>query len=244
MPKVVKRSLTQWQRLQESITSCNRCPRLREHCTEIGKVKRAAYRDQTYWSRPVPNLGDPSARLLILGLAPGAHGANRTGRLFTGDKSGDFLFEAMHAEGFCNQPTSVHQADGLELIDCLITGAAHCAPPGNKPTPVEIENCRPFLEQTFDMLPAIRDGRGGVLVLGKIAFDAAIAFYKRRNWLSAGTPRPTFAHGALYRFNAAPFLLCTYHPSQQNTFTGKLTQPMLRAVFARARAEIKAHAKA
>jgi uracil-DNA glycosylase family 4 len=242
MPKTVKRALTQWQRLQESIASCNRCPRLREHCINIGEVKRAAYREQTYWSRPVPNLGDPSARLLILGLAPGAHGANRTGRLFTGDKSGDFLFEAMHAEGFCNQPASVHKEDGLELIDCLITGAAHCAPPGNKPTPEEIENCRPFLEQTFDLVPAVTAGKGGVLVLGKIAFDAALAFYKRKGWLPAG-PRPTFAHGALYRFEGAPFLLCTYHPSQQNTFTGKLTQPMLRAVFAAARREIDGRSK-
>ncbi|MGN6371264.1 MAG: uracil-DNA glycosylase [Phycisphaerae bacterium] len=238
MLKVLKRSLTQWQRLQESIASCNRCPRLREHCIQIGEVKRAAYRGETYWARPVPNLGDPSARLLILGLAPGAHGANRTGRLFTGDKSGDFLFEAMHAEGFCNQPTSVHREDGLELIDCLITGAAHCAPPGNKPTPEEIGNCRSFLDATFDAMPALREGTGGVLVLGKIAFDAALAFYKRRGWAAGAEEKPVFAHGALYRFKAAPFLLCTYHPSQQNTFTGKLTQPMLRAVFGKARAEI------
>ena len=238
MAQIRKRSLPQWQRLQEAIASCNRCPRLREHCTHIGEVRRAAYRDETYWARPVPNLGDPSARLLILGLAPGAHGANRTGRLFTGDKSGDFLFSAMHAEGFCNQPTSRHIDDGLELIDCLITGAAHCAPPGNKPTPGELENCRSFLDQTIDALPALHNHCGGILVLGKIAFDAVMPLYRRRKWMTEGTPRPTFVHGALYRFSAGPFLLCTYHPSQQNTFTGRLTQGMLRAVFARAREEL------
>jgi len=238
MPIVKDKSLVQWNSLQTAIVGCERCPRLRKHCITIGQVRRAAYRDQTYWSRPVPNFGDPSARLLIFGLAPGAHGANRTGRMFTGDKSGDFLFAAMHAEGFCNQPTSVHHDDGLQLIDCLITASAHCAPPGNKPTPQEIENCRPFLDQTVDAIPTLRAGRGGILALGKIAFDAALTLYKRRRWIDAKSPRPTFAHGALYKFPAAPFLLCTYHPSQQNTFTGKLTQPMLRVAFATARAEL------
>jgi uracil-DNA glycosylase family 4 len=229
-----------WNALQDSITTCNRCPRLRTHCISIGQLKRAAYRDHDYWAKPVPNLGSPDARLLILGLAPAAHGANRTGRMFTGDRSGDFLFEAMHAEGFSNQPTSLHRDDGLQLIDCAITATAHCAPPDNKPTPEEVGTCRDFLDQTIAAMPTLAAGRGGILVLGKIGFDAALNYYKRRQWLDPLAPRPTFAHGALYRFPAAPFLLCTYHPSQQNTFTGRLTQPMLRAVFATARKELAA----
>jgi uracil-DNA glycosylase family 4 len=215
-----------WQTLPNDLTNCQRCPRLREHCTAIAQTRRAAFREDTYWGKPIPNLGDPSAHLLILGLAPAAHGANRTGRMFTGDRSGDFLFQAMHATGFCNQPTSVHSGDGLELIDCLITATAHCAPPANKPTPEEIVNCQPFLDRTFDAMPNLR----GILALGKIGFDAALTIYKRRGWLAKG-PRPAFAHGALHRFENAPFLLATYHPSQQNTFTGKLTQPMLQKVF-------------
>jgi uracil-DNA glycosylase family 4 len=220
-----------WQQLQNDITACDRCPRLREHCTAIAQTKRAAFRDQTYWGKPIPNLGEPSARLLILGLAPAAHGANRTGRMFTGDRSGDFLFEAMHATGFCNQPTSLHKDDGLELIDCLITATAHCAPPANKPTPDEIANCQPFLDRTIDAMPAL----AGILALGKIGFDAALALYKRRGWLPAKSKRPQFAHGALYEFENAPFLIGTYHPSQQNTFTGKLTQSMLQKIFRTAR---------
>ena len=227
--------LPSWDALNDSIANCNRCPRLRTHCITMGQIKRAAYRTQDYWAKPVPNLGPVTARLLILGLAPAAHGANRTGRLFTGDKSGDFLFEAMHATGFANQPTSIHANDGLELIDCAITGAAHCAPPGNKPLPNELSACRDFLLQTLDLLPAIRNGTGGILVLGKIAFDAALSLYKERGWLLPSQPRPTFIHGALYTFPNAPFLLCTYHPSQQNTFTKRLTQPMLQDVFLTAR---------
>jgi uracil-DNA glycosylase family 4 len=220
-----------WETLQNDITSCNQCPRLRTHCTAIAETKRAAFRDHTYWAKPIPNLGDPSARLLILGLAPAAHGANRTGRMFTGDRSGDFLFEAMHATGFCNQPTSLHKEDGLELIDCLITATAHCAPPANKPTPEEIANCQPFLDRTIDAMPNLR----GILALGKIGFDAALTIYRRRGWLPAKGKRPAFAHGACYRFDSAPFLIATYHPSQQNTFTGKLTQPMLQKIFSTAR---------
>jgi uracil-DNA glycosylase family 4 len=236
--------LPTWQTLQHAISACNRCPRLRTHCTHIATVKRAAFKDHTYWARPVPNLGSPSARLLLLGLAPAAHGANRTGRLFTGDRSGDFLFEAMHATGFANQPTSTHADDGLALIDCAITGAAHCAPPDNKPTPDEIANCQPFLDQTLALMPNLQI----LLVLGKIAFDAALALYKRQHWLPEKTPRPTFSHGALHHFRIEnrkskienpPILLCSYHPSQQNTFTKKLTQPMLQQIFHTARAHLK-----
>jgi uracil-DNA glycosylase family 4 len=238
--------LPAWDSLQHAIATCNLCPRLRTHCQHIAHIKRAAFKDHTYWGRPVPNLGSPNARLLILGLAPAAHGANRTGRLFTGDRSGDFLFEAMHATGFCNQPTSVHADDGLTLIDCAITGAAHCAPPDNKPTLDEIANCQSFLDQTIALMPNLQI----ILCLGKIAFDAALALYKRENWLPPKTPRPHFAHGALHTFppienpkskieTPPPLLLCTYHPSQQNTFTGKLTQPMLQKVFHTARSHLR-----
>lgn len=225
--------------LNRQIAACDACPRLRAHCTRIAAVKRAAYRDCTYWAKPVPNLGPDTARLLILGLAPGAHGANRTGRMFTGDKSGDFLFAAMHATGFASQPTSDHANDGLTLHDALITAAAHCAPPGNKPTPAELARCAPFLDATLNALPAFRQNRGVILVLGKIAFDAALSLYRRR-WLpDLPKPRPGFAHAAAYTFPNAPALLCSYHPSQQNTFTGKLTQPMLQEVFRKARAMIE-----
>jgi uracil-DNA glycosylase len=230
--------LPQWTAINKAIITCERCPRLRTYCQRIGQVQRAAYRDETYWAKPVPNLGDSSAHLLILGLAPGAHGANRTGRMFTGDKSGDFLFAAMYAEGFANQPTSRRHDDGLTLIDCAITATAHCAPPDNKPLPEELMNCRVHLDVTLDSMPAIHTGTGGILVLGKIAFDAAIALYKRRGWLKPGDPRIPFGHGVLQRFSSGPFLLCAYHPSQQNTFTGKLTQDMLKAIFRRARAEL------
>jgi uracil-DNA glycosylase family 4 len=233
-----KTPLPVWQSLQNDIAACTLCPRLRTHCETIAQTKRAAFKDQTYWGKPIPNLGDPSAHLLILGLAPAAHGANRTGRMFTGDRSGDFLFEAMHAAGFANQPTSIHKDDGLELIDCLITATAHCAPPDNKPLPEEIANCQRHLDRTIEAMPVLSAGKGGIVALGKIGFDAALTLYKRRNWLPGKSKRPTFAHAALYVFPAAPFLLATYHPSQQNTFTGKLTQPMLRRVFQTAREQI------
>ena len=227
-----------WQILNHQIIACERCPRLRRHCAQVAREKRAAYRDQDYWGQPVPNFsppipptGSPSARLLLLGLAPGAHGANRTGRMFTGDRSGDFLFRALHETGFANQPTSVNRADSLELIDAAITAVAHCAPPGNQPTPREIANCAPFLLQTITALPNLR----GIVCLGRIAFDAALRLYRAQGWIPP-TQRPRFAHGILHQFEdpAAPFLLCTYHPSQQNTFTGRLTPEMLRAIFRQA----------
>lgn len=228
-----------WKLLQTEIVTCERCPRLRAHCTNMATVKRAAFREQTYWGKPVPNLGDPNGRLLIVGLAPAAHGANRTGRLFTGDRSGDFLFEAMHAEGFCNQKESAAAGDGLELIDCAITGVAHCAPPDNKPLPEEIGACAEFLERTIGLMPRLE----GIVCLGRIAFEAMVRFYRGRGWVRAGAPRPVFGHGALHVFSDAPFLLCAFHPSQQNTFTGRLTQPMLRAVFRAARGQLKSEAR-
>ncbi len=226
--------LSPWNALQQDIVDCERCPRLRTYCRQVAITRRAAFRDQVYWGRPVPNLGSPSARLLIVGLAPAAHGANRTGRLFTGDRSGDFLFEAMYATGFCNQPTAMRADDGLRLIDCAITGAAHCAPPDNKPTPAELVNCQPFLDRTVALMPHLQ----GILCLGKIGFDTAIALYKRRGWLVPKAPRPQFGNAALHLFPAAPWLLCVYHPSQQNTFTRKLTQQMLQDVFRIARAHL------
>jgi uracil-DNA glycosylase len=230
------RPLIIWDRINRDIAACEACPRLREHCAEVAERKRAAYRHEVYWGRPVENFGHPSARLLILGLAPGAHGANRTGRMFTGDRSGNFLFCAMFETGFASQAGSSNREDGLHLIDAAITAAAHCAPPGNKPEPGELAACRGFLDRTVEAMPAIRDGRGGVLALGQIAFGAALELYVRRGWLMEGVrPRPKFGHGVVHELGRGPFLMGSYHPSQQNTFTGKLTQEMLRGVFVKAR---------
>jgi uracil-DNA glycosylase family 4 len=219
-----------WNILQKQIINCNRCPRLRSHCLHVAAEKRAAFREQTYWGKPVPGFGSPDARLLIVGLAPAAHGANRTGRVFTGDRSGDFLFRCLHETGFANQPTSLHREDGLQLIDAVITGVCRCAPPGNKPLPEEIANCAPFLMRTLDLMPNLR----GVVALGRIAFEHCLRLYAARGWLPPGK-KPTFGHGAAYMFPAGPFLLATFHPSQQNTFTGKLTPPMMRQVFEQAK---------
>jgi len=216
-----------WDSLNRRIISCQLCPRLREHCTKTAAEKRASFRDQDYWGKPVPTMGPASARLLIVGLAPAAHGGNRTGRVFTGDRSGDFLFNALHETGFANQPTSQHRDDGLELIDAAITAVGHCAPPENKLLPEEVANCSAYLTQTFDLMPQLR----GVVALGKVAFDACIKQYRQRGWLAKG-PRPQFGHGRCYAFDRAPFLIACFHPSQQNTFTGKLTPKMMRDVFA------------
>ena len=213
-----------WRELQERIVACVRCPRLLDHCAAVAAEKRAAFREQTYWGKPLPNLGTPDARLLIVGLAPAAHGANRTGRMFTGDRSGDFLFRAMYETGFASQPESLHRDDGLRLIDAAITGVAHCAPPGNKPTPVELGNCADFLRETLVLMPNVR----AVLALGRIAFDACVRLY------ASPPPRPTFAHGAVWRpppRTGRPPLVASFHPSQQNTFTGRLTRAMMRDVF-------------
>jgi uracil-DNA glycosylase family 4 len=224
-----------WDDLQRRIVACTLCPRLREHCCKIATEKRAAFRDWDYWGKPLPNLGDPTARLLLVGLAPAAHGANRTGRLFTGDRSGDFLFRAMYETGFATQPTSVRRDDGLRLLDAAVTGVAHCAPPENKPTNEEAARCAPFLEETFDLMPNLC----GVLALGRIAFDACLRLYRGRGWLGA-CPKPAFGHGKVYEFSPpAPFLLASFHPSQQNTFTGRLTPRMMNDVFLTARGMIE-----
>lgn len=210
--------------LQDEIASCRKCPRLVAHCQEIARVKRRAYRDQEYWGRPVPSFGDPKAALLIVGLAPGAHGANRTGRMFTGDRSGDFLYRALYETGFANQPESVSSTDGLKLTNCYITAPVHCAPPDNKPTREEIEICSDYLRRELVLLKNVR----AVVVLGRIALDAYRAIRQ--------LPRLDFAHGLVHDLN--PTLICSYHPSQQNTQTGRLTAEMLRQVFEEARRRI------
>ncbi|MBI2686225.1 MAG: uracil-DNA glycosylase [Acidobacteria bacterium] len=215
------------QDLQSQIIACERCPRLREHCQTVARVKRRAYREETYWGRPVPGFGDPNARLLIIGLAPGAHGANRTGRVFTGDRSGDFLYQALYNAGFANQPTSTHKDDGLQLINAWITCPVHCAPPGNKPLPEEIRACQPYLEQELKLLKQIQV----IMVLGRIALDTYLSIRGERK---SAFP---FAHGAV--FEGTPSLICSFHPSQQNTQTGRLTQAMLTEVFQEARARLR-----
>lgn len=195
------------------------------------KVKR--YREWDYWGRPVPSFGDPQARLLIIGLAPAAHGGNRTGRVFTGDRSGDWLYATLYEAGFANQPTSIHKDDGLELRDCYITAAVHCAPPDNKPLPVEFVACRPYLLQELTLLKRVRV----VVALGQVAF-AAYLTARRELSLAVPSPVPRFGHGCIYAFDDGIILLGSYHPSQQNTFTGRLTREMLQAVFQTARVTI------
>lgn len=213
--------------LNREILECEKCPRLIRHCREVAATKRRAYLDWDYWGKPVPSFGDPSARLLILGLAPGAHGANRTGRMFTGDRSGEFLYRALYRTGFASQPESTAADDGLRLSDAWITAAGHCAPPDNKPLPVELRNCRPYLERELRLLTNLRL----VVVLGKIAFDSYLAILKERGAIDRISDF-RFGHNVL--FDLRPSLLCSYHPSQQNTSTGKLTQEMLDSVFGRA----------
>jgi uracil-DNA glycosylase len=215
--------------IHERITTCARCGRLRTYCAEVARVKKAAHRGDTYWGRPVPGFGDPDARVLVLGLAPAAHGANRTGRVFTGDGSGDFLMRAMHRTGFASIATSQRADDGLVLHGAYIAAAVRCAPPDNKPHPDEIRACHPHLAAEVAALPAVR----AIVALGRIAFDAALRLLADQG--VARRPRPQFGHGAIYRFAGAPVLLGSYHPSRQNTNTGRLTPDMLEAVFLDAR---------
>ena len=217
-------------RVRRQIVSCEQCPRLRQYCQRIAAEKKRAHRGDTYWGRPVPGFGDPNARLLIVGLAPGAHGANRTGRVFTGDGSGDFLMSALHTTGFANIPTSRHLGDGLALSDAYILAAVRCAPPDNKPTPEEIGRCMEHFDAELRELPRVKV----VVALGKIGFDAWLQLLKRRGLAIA--PRPQFGHAVLARTGAGtPVLLGCYHPSRQNTNTGRLTAPMIEDVFRQAR---------
>jgi uracil-DNA glycosylase family 4 len=213
-----------------AIVACERCPRLRAHCVAVAQEKRRAYREQDYWGRPVPGFGDPRARLVIVGLAPGAHGSNRTGRMFTGDSSGDWLYAALHRAGFARLPTSESRDDGQRLTDCWITAAARCAPPGNKPLPDELERCRPFLSDELRLLTRKRV----VLTLGRIGHDS---WLKASGWWERlpARARPEFAHAAEHAFADGTTLLASFHPSRQNTQTGKLTRAMWQRVFTRAR---------
>lgn len=226
-----------WDQLNRRIVACDRCPRLREHCEHIGRVKRKAFADWDYWAKPVPNFGDPAARLLIVGLAPAAHGANRTGRMFTGDRSGDFLFDALHRTGYANQPHATDRDDGLALTGCAITAPAHCAPPANQPTREELQNCATHFHDTFAALPRLK----ALVALGKIGHDATLRFFKQRGDIARLADYP-FAHGAVHRFRSAIrdrqaeiVMIDCFHPSQQNTFTGRLTMDMMVKVFKTAR---------
>lgn len=221
---------SQLELLNREIIQCTRCPRLIAHCETIGRVKRRAYRDSEYWAKPVPGFGDPHARMLILGLAPGAHGSNRTGRPFTGDGSGNFLYRVLHKTGFASQPTSTSREDGLTLHDAYITAAVHCAPPANKPTPTEIANCSAHVEREIALLREVTV----VLVLGKIAFDAYLNHVKAQGQIKNKSGF-VFAHGAHYPLPDGRTLLCSYHPSLQNTLTGKLTEKMMVDVLRKAR---------
>jgi uracil-DNA glycosylase len=209
--------------LERRVTGCRRCPRLVEWRERVAREKRAAFRDEDYWGRPVPGFGDPDARVYLLGLAPAAHGGNRTGRVFTGDRSGDWLFASLHRTGFANQPTSVHAGDGLRLDGAFIGAAVRCAPPANNPLPEERDNCLPYAAEELRLIqPDV------IVCLGAFAWDAACRLHGVR-------PRPRFGHGAEHPIPDGPVLLGSFHVSQQNTFTGKLTEPMLDAVFTRAR---------
>jgi uracil-DNA glycosylase family 4 len=217
-----------WTALNKRIVACEKCPRLRAYCRQVATDKRRAFADWTYWGRPVPNFGDPAARLLIVGLAPAAHGANRTGRMFTGDRSGEWLYRALDKVGFANQAISTDRGDGLQLVDCAITAIAHCAPPDNRPRVEEIAHCRTWLDETIDSLPV-----KVFVALGQIAWQGLVRHARERGWL-AGRP-PKFKHAAAQSLTQDRWLLGSYHPSQQNTFTGRLTEPMLDQVFRQAR---------
>jgi uracil-DNA glycosylase family 4 len=225
---MARRRTTDWDELDGQIVACRRCPRLVEYCRKVAQAKRAAFRDWEYWGRPVPNFGDPRARLLVVGLAPAAHGANRTGRMFTGDRSGQWLFRALHKAGFASGWESTSREDGLTLSDCAISAAVHCAPPGNKPLPRELANCRGWLARTIDLLPVVV-----FVALGHVAWRAIVAEARGRGWHSG--PAPKFAHAAQCELAGGRWLVASYHPSQQNTQTGVLTEPMFDRVFRAAR---------
>jgi uracil-DNA glycosylase family 4 len=219
------------------VIACERCPRLRAWCREVARVKVKRFAGERYWGRPVPGFGDLAARLFIVGLAPAAHGGNRTGRIFTGDRSGDFLYAALHRAGFASQPTSVSRDDGLQLRDCYVAATARCAPPGNRPLPEEIANCREYLRREWALLSAVR----AVLALGRLAMDGFLAVLREQGRV----PRRkgfAFGHGVTHDLGGGVTLFCSYHPSQQNTFTGKLTVEDLDRVLAEVRAHLKSSA--
>lgn len=217
------------EEINARLVECRRCPRLVEWREKVAREKRAAYREEDYWGKPVPGFGDPQASIVLVGLAPAAHGANRTGRMFTGDRSGDWLYAALHRAGLASRPTSSHRGDSLQLFDTYITAAVHCAPPNNKPTVSEQGACSDWLAKELVALSSLR-----VLVpLGGIAFNRILRLSGELGWGSI-SPRPRFGHGVEVSFPTGPWLVASYHPSQQNTFTGKLTEKMLDAVLGRA----------
>jgi uracil-DNA glycosylase family 4 len=222
-------SAAELAQLERELTECRACPRLVAWREEVAVAKRAAFRDEDYWGRPVPAFGDPAARVVVLGLAPAAHGANRTGRMFTGDRSGDFLYASLYRTGFANQPTALHAGDGLALTGCWITAGVRCAPPGNKPLPQERDNCRRWLDAELALLEHL----SVVVCLGGFAWHVALAALPALGAV-VPRPRPRFGHAAEVDLGPITLLGC-FHPSQQNTFTGRLTPPMMDAVFARAR---------
>jgi uracil-DNA glycosylase family 4 len=218
--------------LQRRVVACRRCARLIRHCRKVAREKRRMFRNEAYWGKPVPSFGDSDAELLLVGLAPAAHGANRTGRMFTGDRSGEFLYRALYEAGFANQPTSVWRGDGLELRNCYITAALRCAPPANKPMPQEVLNCRPYLLRELELLQRVR----AVLALGKIGFDAYLHAVREEHDLPPLSAF-RFAHGASYKLpDGLPRLFASYHPSQQNTQTGRLMPAMIRGLLRQIRA--------
>lgn len=224
---------SQWQALTTEIIECRACPRLVAWREQVAREKRRAYRDWDYWGRPVPGFGDPAARVLVVGLAPGAHGSNRTGRMFTGDSSGDTLYTALHRAGFANQPTSRHRDDGLALTDAFVTAVARCAPPGNRPTADELNTCRPFVARELALMPQVQV----IVALGQIAFNGCVRLLRDSGH---DVPRLKFGHGLHYSLDGSAnpgrqHLLTSYHPSRQNTQTGRLTQEMLDEVFGLAR---------
>ena len=223
-----------WSRLESDIVRCESCPRLRRHCREIARTRRRAFRDEEYWGRPVPGFGDHAARVIIVGLAPAAHGANRTGRMFTGDASGEWLYRALHGAGFASRPASESRADGLLLHDALVTAACRCAPPSNRPDREELERCATFLDREFELLDRLRV----VVALGRIAWDTVLRRARRVAPGRVPRPAPAFSHGAsallILRGREPVWVLGSYHPSRQNTQTGRLTRAMLDEVILRA----------
>ncbi|ETX02221.1 MAG: uracil-DNA glycosylase [Candidatus Entotheonella factor] len=219
--------------LQKQIVRCTTCPRLVTYRKDVAVKKVRRFQDFAYWGKPVPSFGDPQARLLLIGLAPAAHGGNRTGRAFTGDRSGEWLYDALYRYGFANQPTSEHRGDGLQLHDCYIAQVLHCAPPANKPTREEMLQCQSYLLQEWQLLPRLQL----IIPLGKIAFDACLRICRELDY-PLPTPLPRFAHGALYRLENGMVLQPSYHPSQQNTQTGRLTRDMFHHIFAQAQAHL------
>lgn len=223
--------MSELEALQQHVITCQRCPRLVRWREKVARLRTKRFDEWEYWGKPNPSFGDPRAQLLLIGLAPAAHGGNRTGRMFTGDRSGEWLYRALHKAGFANRPTSVSRDDGLRLRNCYVTATCRCAPPLNKLLPNEIENCRPFLLQELQLLHRVKV----IVGLGKIGFDAAFNSVRQLGWTSEGR-RPKFSHAAEFAINERLTLLGSFHPSQQNTFTGRLTESMFDSIFRRARA--------